>query len=85
MCVLGSLRISVTSMSTTLTYAGPKNNYELTELCTNLFHIESDAFVRYISGQPEIIDTFTTNAKLYISEDGKNKDFSSIQFLTYRG
>lgn len=65
--------------------SGPKNNYELTELLTDLFRLESDAFVRYISGQTIVSDTFSIYSKLCVPKDGKNKDFSTVQFLTHGG
>ena len=84
-CVSGDIKVPVTAATTVLTFKEPQDNYELTELFIYLFRIESDAFVQYIGGQTEISDTFSIYAKLCIPKDGKDKEFSTVQFLTHGG
>lgn len=85
-CLTGTLAVPVTSSQATILYPGPRDNYELTEFLTDLFSINSNAFIRYIGPSSTVSDTFSIYVKLCVpADEEKTRGLSSVQFLTHGG
>lgn len=85
-CVTGLADIPIVANTTIVNYAGPADNFELTEFITSLARKDTSAFATYIGGTSRISETFSIFTKLCVPNDAARAiTLSSIQFLTHGG